>query len=266
MARSETGPSALDPKPASRIWDACAGRAEPHLLGGTLYRLVESQAQSATTRLVDGDLGKQAVLEKLLEPSKPPRPPGTERLDYLLATPWRYPPLRYGSRFGRRSEPSLFYGGCGVAPTLAESAYYRWVFWFDMREPPPARLASQHTLYQARYRSDRGLRLYEPPFDDHLPVLTDRADYRESQALGSALRAAGVEAFEYRSARDPERGNNVALLSPDALRSRRAEKLQPWRCTTTATEVTFSYGGRPSDVRRFALTDFLLDGRFPRPA
>ena len=52
-----------------------------------------------------------------------PRPPGHERLgrfDYLLRAPWRYPPLRWGSRFGRRFEPGLFYGA------LSEEALFRW--------------------------------------------------------------------------------------------------------------------------------------------
>lgn len=110
-------------KSDSTIWQAVQNRILPTLIGGTLYRLVESQEQVATSRLVDGDLDKQAVLEAFLEPSKPPRIPGTEHLDYLLATPWRYPPLTYGSRFGRRHERSLYYGGLSEQTTLAESAY-----------------------------------------------------------------------------------------------------------------------------------------------
>ena len=249
----------------SAVWAACAGRAAPVLLGGRMFRLVESQEQIATLDLVGGDLAKQALLENLLEASKPPRFPGTEQLDYLLATPWRYPPLRYGSRFGRRHEPSLFYGSCSAATGLAESAYYRWVFLFDMAAPP-ACLRSRHTRFQAHYRSERGLRLQQAPFSAFESVLTHKSDYRETQALGSALREAGIEAFEYRSARDPKGGVNIALLAPRALSSKHAEQLQSWLCTTTLDEVMFSYQGQPGVLQRYVINDFLVDGRLPRPA
>ncbi len=252
-------------KSESLIRSACADQATPYLIGGLLFRLVENQEQIATRDLVAGDLDKQAVLETLLEPSKPPRVPGTERFDYLLATPWRYPPLRYGSRFGRRFEPSLFYGGCSATTALAESAYYRWVFLFDM-ETHPDSLHSQHTLYQARYRSERGLRLQQPPFADYEAILTHKSDYQETQVLGSALRAVGVEAFEYKSARDPAGGTHVALSSPRALLSEHAENSQAWLCATTETEVVFSYRGQPGEIHRYAIEDFLFDGRFPKPA
>ena len=71
---------------------------------------MESQEQVATNRLV-ATLAEQDLLESMLEASKPPLPKGTARLDYLLATPFRYPPLPHGSRFGGRHEPSLFYAG-----------------------------------------------------------------------------------------------------------------------------------------------------------
>ncbi len=255
MAKSEPG----------AIWAACAHRCTPHLIGGALYRMVENQEQVATRDLVGSDLEKQAVLEELLEPSKPPRPPGTEHLDYLLATPWRYPPLRHGSRFGRRHEPSLFYAGTGPAVTLAESAYYRWVFLLDMESPPPRALRSQHTLYEARYRTERGLRLQHVPWSAFEAKLTHKSDYTATQTLGSAMRAAGIAGFEYRSARDPEGGNNVALFNPAALASTTAGNRQPWLCSTSGTEVVFSCIHQPP-LRRFRIGDFLLEGRFPAPA
>ena len=193
----------------SRVWAACAGRVAPSLLGGRLHRIVESQEQIATRKLVDGDLAAQALLEDLVEGSKPRRPPGTERLHYLLATPWRYPPLRHGSRFGSRGEPSLFYGGGGVSTMLAEAAFYRLVFLLDMTDPPDA-LRSQHTSFAARYRTEHGLRLQNPPFDAFADTLAHRDDYAEPQALGRALRAAGVEAFEFRSRRRAQRRAGLA--------------------------------------------------------
>lgn len=57
--------------------------------------MVESQEQVATLQLVD-TLEEQALLEELLESSKPPVPADAEPLHYLLKTPFRYPPLRWG--------------------------------------------------------------------------------------------------------------------------------------------------------------------------
>lgn len=249
----------------SRIWEAVGARATPSLLGGTLYRIVESQEQIATRELVEGDLGEQAVLEDLIETSKPPRPPGTDRLDYLLATPWRYPPLRHGSRFGSRREPSLFYGGYSETTTLAEAAYYRFVFLTDM-ETPLTRYDSRHTLFSARYRTERGLRLQAAPFDEWRDALVHPSEYGPTQALGRAIREAGVEAFEFPSARDPGSGNNVALVVPGTLLSSRHREPSGWLCTTTVDLVTFSRRLPPSMVRRFPITDFLIGGELPRPA
>lgn len=56
------------------IWSACRETAAPGPLKGTLLRLVESQEQVATNRLVDS-LEEQAALEAMLEATKPPCPP-----------------------------------------------------------------------------------------------------------------------------------------------------------------------------------------------
>lgn len=256
---------AAAPPAASAIWAACRERASPGPLAGELLRVVESQEQVATSALVD-DLAEQALLEDLLERSKPPRPPGTERLHYLLATPFRYPPLAHGSRFGARFEPSLLYGARTLRPALAETAYYRLVFWHGMAQPPPSgRFLTQHTLFGAAYRARRGLRLQDPPFDAHEPALRDPLCYEQTQALGAALRAEGVDAVEYRSARDRERGINVALFTPAALARRAPRFAQPWLCDTRAGSVALS-SPAAGEVWRFAREEFLVDGALPAPA
>lgn len=246
------------------LWAACGGEARLQPIRGTLRRLVESQEQVATSRLV-GSLERQAVLEAMLETSKPPPRPGTERLHYLLATPFRYPPLRHGSRFGTRAEPSLFYGSLSVPTVLAEAAYYRLVFWHGMQVPPPTPLVTQHTLFAARYRTPRGVRLHTPPCDAYRDRLADRASYGPTQALGAAMRGSGVEAFEYLSARAPGRGINVALFVPEALASARPTALESWLCETSGERVRFlAHGGK--GLHEFPLATFLVDGRLPQPA
>ena len=248
----------------SDIWEACSDRAVPVTLAGEVFRLVESQEQVATNTLV-GTLAEQALLEDLIEATKPRLQAPAIGLHYLLATPFRYPPLPWGSRFGRRFEPSLFYAARSIATVLAESAYYRFVFWSGMAEPPPTPLATRHTLFSVSIDTSRGLRLQQAPFNEYATALLDRRYYGATQALGSAMRDAGIEAFEYRSARDPQQGLNVALFTPAALGSRKPDILDEWLCQTTAEHV--SYYSRPGGgVREFPLATFLVEGKLPLPA
>lgn len=250
---------------ASRIWDACREHVQLCRIRGVLYRIVESQEQVATSAIVD-TAAEQAMLEDILEASKPPRRPGTAHLDYLLATAFRYPPLRHGSRFGTRFEPSIFYGSRAERTVLAEGAYYRFWFWLGMVRPPPAQQAiTQHTIIRARYDTSRGLRLQHPPFDAHAALLQSPDDYAATQALGAALRAAGVTAFEYRSARDPG-GMNVAAFSPSVFPAHgRIADRSEWTCMTTPQRVSF-VNPVTRAMHEFRLEQFLVAGRFPDPA
>jgi hypothetical protein len=248
----------------SEIWRACAERAAPIRLSGAIHRLVESQEQVATNALVD-TLAEQALLEELLERSKPPLDGATAGLHYLLATPFRYPPLPWGSRFGSRFEPSLFYAARTVDTVLAEGAFYRFVFWTGMAMPPSAPLHTRHTVFAAVIDTARGLALHAPPFDAHEAALTDKRDYAATQALGSALRLAGFEAFEYVSARDPARGHNVALFTPRAFAAPAPARLDEWLCDSDAERVSF-YSRHGGGIREFTIETFLVDGVLPAPA
>jgi hypothetical protein len=233
---------------------------------GRLVRLVESQGQVATLQLVD-TLEEQALLEELLETSKPRMPPPAEPLHYLLKTPFRYPPLRWGSRFGRRHEPSLFYGALKLETAMAESAFYRFVLWEGMSEPPPSgRILSEHASFEARFQVQKGVRLQLPPFREHEGELCNPSDYSVCQGLGSAMREAGIEAFEYRSARCQQGGTNVALFAPSAFTEKRPRNLMPWLCETTAEYVAFKHAQVPDSPRLYRREQYLLDGRLPYPA
>jgi RES domain len=248
----------------SDIWSACRSAAEAIVLEGAVWRLVESQEQVATNSLVH-TLAEQALLEQLIESTKPAPPPAAAGLHYLLLTPFRYPPLRYGSRFGRRTEPSLYYGSRGTQTVLAESAYYRFVFWSGMETAPDEPLNTRHTVFCTDVRTARGLRLQEPPFAEFADRIRDRSHYDSTQALGTAMRESGIEAFEYCSARDEEGGINVALFSPAALASRRPHHQVEWLCETRAQTVRF-YSHEAHELRQFPLQQFLVDGALPTPA
>ena len=245
-------------------WQACLADATPVKRSGTLLRLVESQEQVATNQLV-ASLDRQALLEEMLEATKPRLRKGTESLHYLLATPFRYPPLKQGSRFGTRSEPSLFYGSLATSTVLAEAAYYRFVFWVGMATPPAGKLDTQHTLFGAAYRTTQGLQLQAPPFAEHRAALASPSDYRASQVLGMAMRAASIDAFEFVSARDPQGGINVALFTPKAFAKKEPVSQEAWLCELSGERVRFR-AARGRDLHDFPLADFQVAGRLPWPA
>lgn len=247
------------------IWEACQGESHIGLIQGLLYRLVESQQQIATLSFVDS-LDEQALLEEMLERAKPDNVAETDDLHYLLRTPFRYPPLKWGSRFGQVHEPGLFYGSRSVAVTLSEAAFYRFFFWRSMSSPPiKPSIRTQHSLFSARYKTANGVRLQRDPFTRFREALIDPRSYTACQSLGTSMREAGVEAFEYASARHREHGTCVAAFSPRFFSSRRPLSLQAWLCELSAEEVAFKQIGA-SDVSRFRCSDFLVDGEFPSPA
>lgn len=247
------------------IWTACNGDQQLSSISGRLCRLVESQEQVATLGYVD-NLAEQALLESLLDSTKAPYPAGLETYHYLLKTPFRYPPLRHGSRFGRVHEPSLFYGGLDVATTLAESAYYRFVFWSSMAAPAPKPfIRSEHTLFFVRYKTSSGIKLQASPFSAYQRDLTHPSNYSVTQILGSEMRAANVLAFEYVSARAPANAGCVALFSPKAFVEKKPTNLSKWLCEISANEVAFKQVGN-AEVHRFSREHFVVNNIFPQPA
>jgi hypothetical protein len=225
---------------------------------------VESQHLFATRKLVDSD-EEQALLEELIEEVKPPAgaPAG---LHYLLFTPFRYPPLRHGSRFGTRAERGIWYGSRTRATALAEKAYYLLLF----LEGTAAELTpfeADVSIFQAAYETRRGVDLTRGPFEPYGALISSPSDYTASQTLGREMRADGVEAFLYASARDPEHGTNVGLFVRAAIASRRPSVPESWRCLVTrkGVEVTKEDVFRSASFA-FPRRGFEVDGRLPAPA
>jgi hypothetical protein len=249
---------------SSSIWTQCAGDSELKPLRLSPWRAVEAQHQVSTRKLVD-TLEEHAVLEDLIEAAKPPDPT-RGRLHYLLATPFRYPPLRYGSRFGGRHERGVWYGAETRQTVFAEVAYYRLLFLEGTRaELGP--VTTQLTAFTVRVRTAAGMDLTVPPFAAYHDTISSPTEYTQSQALGTSMRGAGVEVFRYRSARDPADGVNVGVLSPSAFGAAKPRLLETWHCTATRTRVELVK--RDYFERRalaFPRQDFLVDGRLPAPA
>jgi len=245
------------------IWQDCQGERHVQPLQCRAWRVVESQEVIATLTLVD-TLEEQDVLEQLLESTKPPRPAPARH--YLLTTPFRYPPLKHGSRFGRRHEPSLFYAATSVATALAETAYYRLVFLDGVALPFANALNSEHTVFYVNVSCQSGIALQLDPFDAHRTALMAPDDYSATQALGVAMRVAGVEGFQYRSARDAAEGINVALFVPDVIRSNAPQAATRWLCQTDGHGVAFRSVDDREPLQHFPRRQFLVGDKLPAPA
>lgn len=245
------------------IWQRCDGERQIQAISGTLYRLAESQEQIATRRYVDS-LQEQAVLEELLESSKPVYD-DYAHLDYLMRSPFRYPPLDYGSRFGRPHEMSLFYGAKAVQTTLAEVAYYRFIFFQDIADHPKDLLTSEHTIFSVGYDTAKGVRLQTVPFSQFEHQLRSPTHYSDTQQLGSDMREAGVEAFEYLSARDLNKGICIGLFTPAAFSGTKPANMSTWFCEVGNHLVSFKQFGQP-DIIEFELNQFVINGKLPIPA
>lgn len=247
------------------IWTRCVGGSEPpwRRLSFAAFRVVESQHVVSTRKLVDSD-EEQELLEQLLERVKPPVPPAMKRLHYLLFTPFRHPPLKWGSRFGSRDERGIWYGSRALPTAFAEVAYYRFVFLAATRAalaPVTTELSSFKAYVSTRY----GIDLTAPPFDRHAAVLASKTSYAATQPLGRDMRTAGVEAFTFTSARDPARGVNVALFVPCFARPR-PEALAAWTCVATDDRVEFASRDLLAIRRRrfaFDRRSFEVRGRLP---
>ena len=159
---------------------------------GTVWRMMEAQHTASTMKIVDNS-EEQDLLETLLEGSKPAQPDSALALDYLLATPFRYYPLRGGSRFRGVTDPGVFYGAESARTASAELGYWRWKFLKDAgdldRLEPVA-----HTAFSAQV-STQVIDLRQAPFSANAAGWTHPSDYAATQAMAQVARLAQVGAI-----------------------------------------------------------------------
>ena len=88
-----------------------------------------------------------------------------------------------------------------------------------------------------------------------------------SQALGLAMRTAGVGAFRYPSARDLDGGINVGVFAPSAFGNSKPTSLQTWYCAASRQRVDITKGDYFKQATfGFPRAGFLVNGLLPRPA
>ena len=190
-----------------------------------VWRAVEAQHRVATMVLVD-TLDEQALLEHLLDASKPPLMAEQRALHWLLFTPFRYPPLPSGSRFRAPNDAGVFYGVDERRSACAELGYWRWRLLMDS----PA-LAAIEPMPQTVFKTPlRGtaIDLRQPPFVSRRARWTHSSDYRPCQDMSHQTRLAGVQMIRYESVRDPQHGGCAAVLSHTAFAANAPTENQKW--------------------------------------
>jgi len=218
---------------SSTTWTHTEVRSNSAPLRCGLWRAVEAQHRVSTIALVD-TLEEQALLEHLLENTKPALSPEAEGKHYLLSTPFRYPPLPRGSRFRSPIDPGVFYGADEIRTACAELGYWRWRFLMDC----PA-LESIDTKPQTVFRSHistRGVDLRKSPFASLSALWIHPTDYTHCQQFASVVREVPLGAIRYESVRDPKKGGCIAVLDAGAFTDEQLE-IQTWLLTVTRRKV-----------------------------
>lgn len=249
---------------SSSIWTLCAGDSELGALRLSPWRVVEAQHQVSTRKLVDST-EEQILLEELIDRVKPPDIT-SGRLHYLLFTPFRYPPLLHGSRFGGRHERGIWYGSLELRSAFAEVSYYRFVF-LEGTRADLGTVSTPLTAFTAGVRTVHGVDLTKPPFEAYRRVIASPTSYVETQQLGDAMRASSVEVFCYPSARDIENGTNVGVFVPAAFGRAKPRILETWHCAASRDRVDLTKGDY--FTRRsftFPRSQFLVKSALPSPA
>src|SRR6478609_4133913 len=179
---------------SSPTWTPAALSSEARPVASRFWRLVEAQHQISTLKIVD-TLEEQALLETLLEESKPVLPPECKGLDYLLATPFRYGAIYpHGSRFRRAGRTlGVYYASEAVETAISEMAFYRLLFYADSPDTPLPANAAEYTAFAAAIETDSAIDLAAPPLNRDHAIWTDPQRYEPCQALADAAREAGCQ-------------------------------------------------------------------------
>ena len=206
---------------------ALSSEARPH--AGAAWRFVEAQHKVSTLKVVD-TLAEQALLEEILESTKPRLPPECRHLDYLLHTPFRYRPYPEGSRFRRAGlTPGVWYGAATPETALAEVAFYRVLFFAESPGTPFPDDPVPFTAFSAEVATAQAIDLTTGVLARDRTAWEDLRDYRPCQDLADTAHEIGVEIILYRSVRDPQGGMNLAVLTCAAFARPAPVERQTWR-------------------------------------
>lgn len=235
------------------------------------WRIVEDQSKSTTRKFVNST-EEHDLLEELIEQSKPKVKYNQgimygKNLHYLLSTPFRYPPLKWGSRFGTRLERGILYASLDLITAMSEKAFYKMAF-LNASEGKLGAKTISYTAFEIYIESTNFANLSTAPFNEFETAISSKTSYHVSQAIGTEMRNDNIECFQYTSARSHQKSFNVGVFSPEALSKNNnlPQTFQHLNCYATKEVIEFScrqHYENPKYV--FPLEMFLVDGRIPLP-
>lgn len=175
-------------------------------------------------------LAEQAILESLIEETKPPIPEECRHLDFLLFTPFRYSASNpHGSRFRRpNAARGVFYCATHPETAIAETAFYRTLFYAESPATPWPANAAEFTAFAVEVSTSGAVDVTIGALASD-PGIYHINNYTISQQFADDVRTAGLDVIKYRSVRDPEHRDNVALLVCHVFANPAPVGRQSWR-------------------------------------
>jgi hypothetical protein len=151
--------------------------------------------------------------------------------------------------------PGIFYASEHEATAITEIAYWQLVFLSRSPGLHAPRTTTEHSAFTAEISAERSVDLTTPPFVADASKWTSN-DYRDCQQLALAARTAACQSIRYRSARDPDRRANLALLDPTGFASAQPRLERSWHLRIEAGTV-IALAAFPSDLQlRFSARQF----------
>lgn len=225
-------------------------------------RIVETQEYSGSLSLVD-NLDEQSVLELILDDYKPPYAEGSKERHYLISSPFRYPPLEYGSRFGSVIEPSYFYASESVESCLAEAAFYRFMLVDGTVLPYQKTITSKHDLFYVNAESANAIDLCNIKQSAILNELSHPSSYLISQSIGKHCRNKGATLLRFYSARSEQQGINVAIDNHSVITSTVPLNITPYICELDCQQNKVRFSAPRNFPVSFQRSQFEVNGQFP---
>lgn len=159
-----------------------------------------------------------------------------------------------------QERPGIFYAAEHVATAVAETAYWRLLFFSRSPGFVPPTTVVEHSAFTVPIAIDRALDLTGAPFDLNAALWMDAEDYAPCQDFAARARSIDAQAIRYASVRDPEHRANIALLDPAAFTASTPVIEQTWHFRYEDRQIT-AFAAFPS-TERYAFT-FDLFGLTP---
>lgn len=244
------------------IWKKCHDEKNIKVITETAWRIEPLEEKTSLRKLVDS-IEEQKILEEMMRESA--SEVSRSGLHPLLGNRFKNPPLTRASRFGRKTEPSLWYGALNVETSLVEIAFHRLAF-INASVISDESVISQMIAFSVNLKILRGIALHEKPFIKYKNEISSPSSYAVSQLLGANMRKNNIDGFTFISARDVKAGVNVGLFKINAFagQSPNRESLQTWQCFLTANKAEFVQTSVDSErAFVFPVQDFQVDGKLP---